>query len=182
MESLASRTSSAALQLRFAQNDNACSIDGAGPAHRAGGDAAAVAVWRPGIRVVYPRHGAGRRSPDHFDWLGTLEWLCARGYEVRLPFSYDFNMGSGGGAIRRAALHLRHADVVPDRVVDRSAVGNRDGGLSDRACAALDSAATRFANRNAGGDPERHPGIMGNFRHDPVAARLSVSMAQTIPR
>src|SRR5713101_1341591 len=88
-------------------------------------------------------------------------------------------MGPSRGAIRRPSVYLRNTGFFTDRVIDRGATEYRNSSVPDGTRTALDSAAARFSNRNAGGNPERHPRIMGHFRHDPLVARFSVPMAET---
>src|SRR4029077_11132208 len=66
--------------------------------------------------------------------------------------------------------------------VDCGPVGHRNGGISYRARAALDSPTARVFDRNAGGNSECHSRALGHFRNDSVAARLSLRMAQTVLR
>ena len=144
------------------------------------------------------RHrGFGDRA---FEWL-TLAMALAvvvSGFPRRLAIgarlaardqdSFGFNflttlhLGSGGGTIRRVAVYLRHDRFVADRADHRCAAEHRHRRLSDRAGSALDSTAARLADRNAGRDSERHSRSVGNFCHDSVAARSSVSLARSTLR
>src|SRR5262249_42432963 len=128
--------------------------------------------------MAYARHGIHGGRPNHLDWLAALEWIDAGDQEVRVPLSHNFNLGPSWRAIRGAAVYLRNACFFASCLAHRGAIGHRDGCLSDRARATMDPAAAYFANRNAGGDPECDPWIMGNFCHDPMAPRLSGSVAQ----
>ena len=106
--------------------------------------------------------------------LGQGSWQAIQKFGFR--FVTTSTLGSRGGTIRRVAVHLRHSSLLADCVTYRSAAEHCDGGLSDRTRAALDPAADCLAHRDAGRDPQRNSRVVGNFRHDPVAARLSVSI------
>src|SRR5438132_13549857 len=131
--------------------------------------------------MAHTRDGAGRGCARYFDWLATLARIFTRDQKIWFSFPDHINVGSGRGAIRGAALYLRNARFFAHRAPDCGALKHRNGSLSNRTCAALDPAATRFANRNAGGDSKRHPWVVGYFRNDPVAARVSVPTAQALP-
>src|SRR5215831_13603288 len=124
------------------------------------------------------RDGIHGSRPYHLDRLAALEWINARDQEVWVPLSHGLNLGPGGRAIRSAAVYLRNACFFASCLTDRCAIGYRNGCVSDGASATLDTAATHFANRNAGGNPECHSWVMGNFCHDPLAPQLSGSVAQ----
>ena len=80
-----------------------------------------------------------------------IGWQLARGsslaiQKVRIPFSGNIDLGSGCRTIRCLALHLRHAGVFTYRAHYCCAPEYCDRGLFDRARAALDSAASGFAD------------------------------------
>src|SRR6516165_2770073 len=116
--------------------------------------------------------------PYHLDRLAALEWINARDKEVWVTFHHHLNLGPGGRAIRGAAVYLRNACFFASCLAHRCAIGHRNGSVSDRARTTLDPAATYFADRNAGGNPECHPWVVGNFCHDPLAPGLSGSLAE----
>src|SRR5439155_26279493 len=131
--------------------------------------------------MAYARDGAGGGRADYPNRLAALDWVFGRYQKIRFSFPRHIHLGPGRGAIRRAAFHLRNARFLSNRFIDRGALEHRYGSLSDRARAALDSATTRITYRNARGNPECNPWVMGNFRNDPLVARLSVSVAQALP-
>src|SRR5690348_16889354 len=91
-------------------------------------------------------------------------------------------MGSGSGAIWGVAFHLRDAGFIGTCSVDCRTAQHRNRGLSDGACAALDSATDCVADRNVGRDSERHFGSVGNIRDDSMAPTVPVSIAEKILR
>ena len=78
-----------------------------------------------------------------FHFLTTSTWDPVAEQFGALPFIYGTLVSSA------------------DRVTHRSAIEHRDCGLSDGTCAALDSPASGFVDRNAGGDSKRNPGTCG---------------------
>jgi len=76
------------------------------------------------------------------------------------------------------ALPFIYGTVVSSLIALLIAVEHCDGGLPDRTRAALDPATDHLAHRNAGRDPQRDSRVVGNFRDDPLAARLSVCVSE----
>src|SRR6266498_3205593 len=113
----------------------------------------------------------------HLGWLAALEWIFARRQKIWSSFPHYINLGPGGRAIWRAALHLRNPGFFSDCPSHCGAVGNRDGSISHRARSFMDTAAVCVIDRNVGCHPERNSRIVGNFRNDSVATGLSLSMA-----
>src|SRR5262252_324238 len=146
----------------------------------ASANGAAIAVRGSGIRVAYACDGAERGCSDHPDRLAALEWIDARDQEVRVPLCYKLNLGPCWRRVRCASVHLRDARFFFSWLAHRRAPGHCNSGFSDRACAALDSAATSFVNRDARRYSERDPWVVGNFCDDSLAPRLSGSSAQTL--
>src|SRR6267142_1199096 len=132
--------------------------------------------------MVYARDGAGGGCADYPNRLAALDWVFGRYQKIRFSFPRHIHLGPGGGAIRRAAFHLRNAGFFAHRASDCGSIEYRNGSLSDRARAPLDSATARVLNRNVGRDSECHPLTLGHFRDDSLAARLSVSVPQAILR
>ena len=118
---------------------------------------------RSRFRVADARDGAGRCRSGFPRRLAIGARFESGDQTVRLSFSHHFNMGSGGGAIRRVAVYLRHGCFVADRADYCRAVKHRDRGLSDRTGSALDSTATDFVDRNAGRNSQRHPRVCGEY-------------------
>ncbi len=87
-----------------------------------------------------------------FHFLITSTWDPVAEQFGALPFIYGTLVSSMIALAHRRATEHRHSSVF------------------DRTRASVDSAAARLADRNAGGDSECHPGAVGNFRHDPMAA------------
>src|SRR6266404_5159032 len=137
-------------------------------------------MGRPRIRVVYARHGVGRGGARLSGRLAAGSWLAPGHHSVRFSFSYDIDLGSGGGAVRRSALYLRNGGIVTDRIDHRGAAERGDGGVLNRTRTVVDPTAARLLNRNAGRHSERNSRVVGNFRDDPVAACLSIPDSQEI--
>src|SRR6266704_3376889 len=128
------------------------------------------------------RHGPNGGRARHFNWVATVARIIARDPKIWFPFPHYIHLGSSGRAVRRAAIYLRHTGFFDDRLAHRRATEHRHSSVFDRTRAVVDSAAARFADRNAGGDSERDPWVVGHFRHDSVAAGLSFSIPQALPR
>ena len=137
-------------------------------------------MGRPRIRVVYPCHGVGRCGARLSSRLAAGSWLAPGHHPIRFSFSYDIDLGSGGGAVRRSAIYLRYRCIVADRIDHRGTVERGDGGVLDRTRTVVDPTATRLLDRNAGRDSKRDSRVVGNFRDDPVAACLSIPDSQEI--
>src|SRR6267378_2844667 len=123
--------------------------------------------------MAYARDGAGGGRADYPNRLAALDWVFGRYQKIRFSFPRHIHLGPGGGAIRRAAFHLRNAGFFAHRASDCGSIEYRNGSLSDRARAPLDSATARVLNRNVGRDSECHPRTLGHFRDDSLAARFS---------
>src|SRR6266571_2473996 len=132
--------------------------------------------------MAHTRHGTNRGCASHFNWVATLARIIARDPKIWFPFPHYVHLGSSGRAVRRAAIYLRHAGFFDDRLAHRRAIEHRHSSVFDRTRASVDSAAARFADRNAGGDSECDSWVVGHFRHDSMAAGLSVSIPQALPR
>src|SRR5215469_16373159 len=105
--------------------------------------------------MAHTRHGTHGRAAYRPDRLATLARIDARDQEVRVPLSHSLNVGPGCRAVRRVAIHLRNAGFLFSCLAHRGTPKHRNGCLSDRACAAVDSATTNLAHRDARGDSER---------------------------
>src|SRR5438874_986656 len=132
--------------------------------------------------MAYVGDGVRGRFDGRSNRLAIVAWIFARHPKIRVSFSHNIDLGPSRGAIRRVAFYLRYPGFFPDCVTHRGAVEHRDSSVSNRACASLDSAAARLADRNARDDSECDPWVVGDFRHDSVVARLSVSAAQAAVR
>src|SRR5215472_9419273 len=120
--------------------------------------------------MAHPCDGVGGGVAHYLGWLAALEWIPARHEEIRCPIPRDINLGPGGRAIRRAALHLRNAGFFSHCTSHRRAVGYCDSSVYHRARSFMDSAAVGVVDRNVGCHPERNSWAVGDFRNDSVAA------------
>ena len=111
-------------------------------------------------------------------WIGSSLAIKKFGFHFLVTSTWD-PVAEQFGAL---AFHLRNAGFFAHCVAHCGSAGHRHGGLSDRTCATVDSAAARFSDRNAGGHSERDPRALGHFRDDSMAARLPFPIAQTILR
>ena len=154
-------------------------IDSGGRALCPSAHGVSIPFWGQSVRVAHLRHGTSRGGADYSDWLAALDWVFGRYQKIWVPFPRHIHLGPSRGPIRRSALYLWNTGLFAHRAVDCGPVGHRNGGVSYRACAALDSPTARVFDRNAGRNSECHPRALGHFRNDSVAARLSLRMAQT---
>ena len=125
-------------------------------------------------------HGAHCACAGNPGRMAALEWFLLAVKKFGFHFLTTSTWDPVAEQVRCAAVYLRNACFFADRVAHCCPLEHRNGGLSDRACAVVDSAAARLVNRNAGRDPERHPRAMGYFCDDSVAPGLSVPIAQTV--
>src|SRR5438552_2951022 len=132
--------------------------------------------------MAHAGHGVDRGCAGRFDWVAALARIYARDPEIWFSFPNHIHLGPSGRTVQGATLYLRNTCFFAHRAPDCSSPGYRHSSVSDRACAIVDSAGTGFTDRNAGGNSERDPWLVGNFRHDPVAARLSISIPQAVLR
>src|SRR5207248_7707968 len=102
--------------------------------------------------MAYTANGAGACRARDPSWLGIVARIFTRGPKIWFSFPHDIDLGPCCRTIRRAAVHLWNAGFFADRLTHCRAIEHRNGGVSDRTCAALDSATARFSDRNAGGD------------------------------
>jgi len=91
--------------------------------------------------MAYACDGAGRGVP-----IILIGWQLWQESSLAIrKFGFHFSshhLGPGGGAIRRAAFHLRNAGFFAHRASD-AVLEHRNGSLSDRA-----RAASGFGNRS----------------------------------
>ena len=138
------------------------------------------------------------KPPSHFgdrafEWLTLamalavvvlvflVGWQLARGSSLAIKrFGFSFFITSTWDPVAEqfGAWPFIYGTLVSSLIALIIAVPleHRDRGLPDRTGPALDSAAIDLPGGNAGRNPERHSRALGNLRHDPVAARLSVSI------
>src|SRR3954462_13412416 len=132
--------------------------------------------------MAYARDGIGGRVAGFSGGLAVGPRLRVINQTIRVELSHHQHLEPGCRAFWRAAIYLRHYRFLSDRSHHRSTAEHRDRCIPNRTCTAPHSATTRFAHRNAGGDPERDPRSLGNFRNGPMVTRLPVRISETNAR